>query len=578
MNDEFGTMRAALAVPPSSSTWRRHLPLAGLFLAFALFLSLGAYQLSLPGLHNDEAQEAGLQAMQILAGQPAAAFRGVGVRVGDQTWPLMVQDYIGALNIYLALPFFAVGGPSPITLRLTTLAIGLATISAVYGFVNEAFGARAAVVAALLLAGQPSFLFWNRQGVFVTSITATLGMGALWGLARWARPASAARPRLGLLVGFLLGLGVYAKLLFLWIVGGVLGAALIINAAAIVRLVLLPLHRCAHHATRLPWPRSFSAREAAAAGSGFLAGLAPLIAYNLLTGGTLASVGGNLTTSYYGVDNLDIAANLATRWDEWRAVLAGRDHLWYLGGSFGNPWTEWALAAGAIVILARAAAGRQSARRGLAVLLVAGLAFLQSIFTVSGLFPTHFAILIPFAPTLIAIGMQGALAEAPAGRPAFGWLAPALVVGALAGRDAWVNVNYHRALAASGGYNVHSDAVYALSDYLASQPADTPIVAMDWGFAPQVRMLTGGRVTPNEIFGYTWQADDSFRARLSEALEEPGALFVFHFPQETIFPRREAFEAALAERGLAPHTEIFFSRRDGAPIFEVVRVVKRRPP
>ncbi len=55
-----------------------------LFSAFCLllFLALGAYQLHLPGLHYDEAKEAGLNAMRLVSGQPVTAFRDATVRLG----------------------------------------------------------------------------------------------------------------------------------------------------------------------------------------------------------------------------------------------------------------------------------------------------------------------------------------------------------------------------------------------------------------------------------------------------------------------------------------------------------------
>jgi len=69
--------------------------------ALLLYLGLAIYQLGLPGLHYDEAKEAGLNAMEILTGAPIGAFRRAGIQLGGRTWPLMVQDYIGALNVYL---------------------------------------------------------------------------------------------------------------------------------------------------------------------------------------------------------------------------------------------------------------------------------------------------------------------------------------------------------------------------------------------------------------------------------------------------------------------------------------------
>jgi hypothetical protein len=256
--------------------------------------------------------------------------------------------------------------------------------------------------------------------------------------------------------------------------------------------------------------------------------------------------------------------------------------LWYLGGSFGNPAAEWLLGLTLVVIVVRAALRRPRSGFALAAALVAVLAWAQSIFTVSGLFPTHFAILIPFCPMLIALGADGLLAELPRPQPesrapsgpvrlAAGALVLAGLGGSLA-RDAWVDVEYHRALERTGGLNAHSDAVYALAEYLDGLPAPGPVLALDWGYAPAVRFLTAGRVAPLEVFGYSWEPDAEFEARLAPSLEAGNALYVAHWPQETIFPRRLAFEAALAARGLRGVTQQTFSRRDGAPIFDVIRL------
>ena len=72
-----------------------------------LFLALTCYQLDLPGPHYDEAIEV-LPAMQMLLGQPVETFRGAGLHVGETVLPIMVMDYIGAMNTYLVLPFFAI--------------------------------------------------------------------------------------------------------------------------------------------------------------------------------------------------------------------------------------------------------------------------------------------------------------------------------------------------------------------------------------------------------------------------------------------------------------------------------------
>lgn len=150
-------------------------------------------------------------------------------------------------------------------------------------------------------------------------------------------------------------------------------------------------------------------------------------------------------------------------------------------------------------------------------------------------------------------------------------LAPALLI---VSRDLWVDVSYHRALQRSGGLGPHSDAIYRLEAFIAEQAPGTPLVAMDWGFAPQLRYLSSGTIAPAEVFGYTWEVDPGFPERLEGHLADSRTLYIFHWPQETIFHRREAFDALAAESGLTPFTLADISRGDGAPVFQIVMLVR----
>jgi hypothetical protein len=56
-------------------------------LGLVVFLALCLYQIELPGLHYDEAREAGVPAMQLLMGQPVETFRGSGIRIMRRASP-----------------------------------------------------------------------------------------------------------------------------------------------------------------------------------------------------------------------------------------------------------------------------------------------------------------------------------------------------------------------------------------------------------------------------------------------------------------------------------------------------------
>jgi 4-amino-4-deoxy-L-arabinose transferase-like glycosyltransferase len=585
-----------------------------IFIPLAIYFALALPQLNLPGLHNDEAAEAGLQAMQILSGQPIAVFRGAGIEIGGRTFPLMVQDYIGAFNVYFVLPFFAAFGNTVTALRLYTVLIGAVTLAITFGLVTEAVSKRAAFIAAILLAASPSFIFWQRQGVFVASLTATFTVAALWTGTAWAKRGGW---KWAALLGLLCGAGLYAKLLFVWVIGGAVAALAILNLPAVIRyslrsrphlrslsrrergdLAQSPSPLRGEERSLTLFPRTATAPDLIAFTLAILLALTPLFVYNIQTGGTFLSVGANLTTSYYGVNNLNFAENLRARIDHFRAVIAGSDHLWYLGGSFENGMWEPALTLAALVIIGRWLFRRQRSRLPVAILLLLIFGIVQSSFTVSGLFPTHFAIFTPLWPIVVALAcetifdpfyepifihLSGPNLNTLSGGWVVGWLGfvnmgmVVLAVGvtSLFARDVIVTSQYHAALNQSGGLGPHSDAVYRLTDWLKENaPEGAPVVAMDWGFAPQVKMLTGGGIVPQEVFGYTWEPDEGFADRLNPALDTPGTLFIFHFPQETIFPRREQFDALVKERGWQVEQLVIISRRDGAPMFEIARVVK----
>lgn len=560
-----------------STILRRHRAWAGLLACVTIYLALALPQLDLPGLHNDEAIEGGLQAGQILDGQPITTFRGAGLEIGGRSWPLMVQDYIGAFNVYLPLPFMAVFGHTTAALRLYTVLLGALTLALAYGFSLAALGPAGALSTGLLMAVSPSFVFWQREGIFVTSITATLAVGMAWAALTYQRTR---RRRWAFLAGLLAGAGLYAKLLFLWVILGAVGGAAMVallGGALAGRLRVSPI----------PSLAAGFRRWAVCAGlfaAGTVVGLVPLLHYNLQTGGTLASLGNNLSVSYYGVNNADVIGNLRVRLGQLEQVISGREHLSFLGGSFHSPLWPYVLGAAAASILIHTLWTRR-ANAALWILGLLGLAVAQSAFTVSGLFATHFAVLAPFWPMVVAGALTLKWNRGQAGnRPthpetnrlrrgaAIGWqMAAVAVFAVLWTRDLGTTLAYHQRLHLVGGTSSHSDAVYRLVDLLVEH-AGQPVYAMDWGFAPQVRMLTRDAIVPQETFGYTWEPDEGFSARLAEALAQPDALFVFHAASDTVFPRRAAFEAEVAARGAHLETVAVLRRRDTVPIIEVVQV------
>ncbi|HSN77214.1 MAG TPA: glycosyltransferase family 39 protein [Anaerolineae bacterium] len=556
-----------------------------LLTAVLLYLSLALAQLDLPGLHYDEAREAGLNALEMLQRQDVQAFRASGVQVGAVFLPLMVQDYIGALNVYLALPLLALLGVTVPALRLVGVACGLATLLLVWGLGRElsrrtraeSTGAAGwtGEIAALLLAVNPTFIFWSRQGVFVTNVVVTLAVASVWLGLRWQRTG---RPRALYGLAVLAGLGLWSKLLFLWVLGAMAGVA----AAAWL------VSRLRGNASPLPRP---TLRSLLLAGLLFLLALSPLLLFNQQTSGTVQSIFGNLGQSYYGVENAAFQSNLVVRLGQVRTLLRG-DHLWYLGGTFANGWALWIGVGLVIVALTLAALGWRSGRdrASLPVLLLAllfvALLLVQSSFTVSDLFVTHYAIVQPFVVLLIALAADIVLKSAGRGssrealqvaggrRRALLATCTLLLVTVWLGVDAQTSLRYHQALARSGGLATHSDAIGTLAQWLDGRDAQQPL-ALDWGIDAQVRYLTANRVRPLEIFGYERldAPDPGFAGRAAQFLHDPTRLFIVRSPEETVFQgRRAALEDLAAAQGLTLVTQEVIYDRSGRAMFEILGI------
>ena len=553
-----------------------------LLAALALYLVLTLYQLELPGLHYDEAREAGVNAMEILTGAPITAFRGAGVTLGGRTFPLMVQDYIGALNVYLSLPFLALTGIGVPNLRLLPVLCGLLVLLLVERSVSEWVAWRrtrpagihdgaaqeratpislSGLLAVSLLAASPSFVFWSRQGIFVTNLTQVFVFLCVWQTVRWLRTG---KPRALVLAALAAGLALYAKLLAIWVIAPL--ALLAAGAWFAVRRRQQTVER------RFPW------RTLLAAAVALLLPLLPLLIFNLQSGGTLAAVGGNLGQSYYGVNNLAIGANLLARLGQLVQVLRG-DQFWYLGAAPGNQLAPW-LAAGVVILGAV-----RAPRVVLPPLLLLAAAVLASVFTVSDLFVTHYALLQPLALAVVGVAMgavlQGAGAAPVTSRGLFA--APRrgvaqLLVGALF--LAWLvtdllnTVAYHRALAQSGGLGDHADASYHLAYHLRYNGMGAPL-ALDWGIDATVRYLSEGAVTPIELFGYTSPEtpDADFAARLAPFLANSDNVYLLHSTGATVFHgRAEAFFATVAAQGRQAVLEREFTQRDGTPLYAIWKV------
>jgi hypothetical protein len=539
----------------------RHMP-AGV--AIAIFLSICLRQLELPGLYYDEALDLTPMLTWMHGGAPEL-LRGIGVG----RFPVMLLDYMGSLGGYVTVPFLWIFGSGVAAARLQPILFSAVTILLVHVQARRWFGPWVAGATVLLLAVQPSFVWFTRQGISVTSVMTVFAWSSLLLLHPLERPGESNLRRGWRFVGagIMLGLGLWAKLPFLW---------WLMMLAAMAVLVLLRRGMGA----RL---RDLLRRAAPFVALGFAVGAAPLLYYNfigLLRDGqphTAALIFGSVLrpTQQFGVDNLDFATNLATSWSNFKVFIDG-SYFWYNGVTFSNVYALPVLGAAAVlgVVLAPR---RRVLRRWLGVVIALPVAVFMGSFTVSGQWATHFFI-IAGLPQLVVACAAVWIAEAAAARMreldkrVFIAVCVLVLMALPAWRDVWVNQQHHAKLAETGGSGRFSDAVYKLAQYLdeRARRGEAQPAALDWGIEKQIRVLTDDRVQPIEIFGYSAEADDGFRARAREMLIGEKRVYVVLWDRFAVYNRRSEFTRLAEEMGMQVTEAFIAHERSGLPVYVVL--------
>ena len=458
------------ASPVSSGNASPSRPTAAVVAAVALLtvgvLAIAGRALDTPGLYYDEVIQA-LPAAEFLRddGRPHEIPGARSRRLFGGWFPLMTQPYMGALKSQLLIPVFALAGASAESLRLTTLLWSCLGLLLTALWVQRVYGVAAALLCAVLLAADPSFLFVGRHDWGSVALALVLRGGGLYLLTLgWQ-----ARSITGLAAGgLLLGLGLFNKIDH---AGFLVGVSLAFAATA----------------PRSVWRelRDQPRRLLAAAG-GFALGSAPIW---ISLPGVLGASQAMLASQSARPD--DFGEKLVA----WAALLDGSyfQRLMLAGGSFERlgemqaaaglfGWVFGAAAIFLAVVLARGAArgelDRASAFAWLACACV-GLALLA----IPRAARIHHVMNVQPLPQLVVA--LAALRLWRSGRAGARGLAAACVAAALVG-CLLVDAATLRTLRESGGRGRWTGALEELAQEL---PPGTPVVSLDWGFHGPLRFL-----------------------------------------------------------------------------------------
>ena len=449
-----------------------------LALSFVLFsciaLGIAGRDLAVPGLYYDEVIQAE-PAVQFLAddGRPSRIPGARTTRLFGGWFPVMIQPYMGALKSHALMPVFAAFGATAASLRLTTLAWSLVGLLFAMLWAREALGTRVAIVAGVLLAVDPSFLWTSRHdwGSFALGFLCRCA-GLYFVTTGWNR-RTAWRLFAG---GLCFGLGVYNKIDF----GVFVAAAGLALAMAFPQIVSETL-------------RTRGLRPLPAA-LGFLLGAGPMIA---AAGAVLAA------TQHVVRRQAEVSGDWAEKLHAFVAVLDGSyfHKLILAGGSFERMFEAPGAEMGRLFLVAFLACGvvlgaqllrdrrRDELDPAQSFVWLATLAIALGIFLTPRAVRIHHTLnLYPFPQLVVAVALVRLWEGAPAGGPArlLRRVGAATVLCAVSAGSLYVNFRSFETIRESGGKGRWSDTLGAFAAELASQPG-AAAVSLDWGFDGPLR-------------------------------------------------------------------------------------------
>jgi 4-amino-4-deoxy-L-arabinose transferase-like glycosyltransferase len=521
-----------------------------------LFLAAGLIFLRKTGLHYDASDELGCFY--------PCRFPVFRPKVFGQPLPLMVIQYLGAFKAWLYWPILTYLKTTVAVLRLPFLLVGAATVWLCFTILDRISGRRAAVAGALLLATDASYVItttYDFGPVVFLHFFLLAGIALLLSFERNGRLLP-----LGLAF-FLFGLALWHKALFVWMLGG-LGIAGVLVLHDRIRSLL-------------------SVRRGVVAAGAFCLGALPLLYYNAVTGGaTLHSetvMSGKAPMSqklrilkrtldgsvFFGwlteearpetsIQPASVAAKAAVR----IADTIGRvraDLLVYavVTSLLLLPWLWFTPSRTAAVFVA--------------IYLVVAWG-LMAVLPNTGATLHHVVLLWPFPHMLVAIaGAQLSYSLARYGRR----LAFAALI-LLVGSNVILLNQYHADLATLGTTAIWTDAVNDLAAFVQSVNP-THLVTVDWGYSATLCLLSDGDRPRYDISFILLQPTDAQKKWVSRLIADPRNLFVDHAADAVAFPEARKHLASIAlAAGYRRQTVIMIADRNHRPRFEIFRYVTAR--
>lgn len=535
-----------LALPKRSVRW---LPLA---ISCLLTLTAGCFLIPYAGIQMDEALFAGPYY------QPVS--REFRLRMFHHDIPLMIMTYIGTAKTLLYWPLIAIfrstfaahPRAAAWVFRLPVVLAAALTVFVFFYLTERATSRRAAIVAALLLASDPTFLLTNTFDWGPVALEHLFLVTGSFFLLKFAQNGIERYLPCGF---FFLGLALWNKAVFVWALAGLTLAVVSVFGREVAKTV-----------TR---------RHLALAVAGFLLGCLPFAIYNghrrmetfrstahLQPSGAPAkfihvrsALGGYGLYGYIVSEEYTDSPKPAVSFPG-RVASFLRDHL----GEHRGAGMEYA----ALLALLAVPLWWRS-RAAWFCLIFSGVAwFLMASTKDAGASLHHTVLLWPFPQMFVAIAIS---------RMPWRWLAGAVCL-LLVALNLLTLAQYISQFERNGAEGPFTDAIYPLSAAVAEIPGQT-VYLLDWGIELPLAVLHDGRLrmrsghdplmsdTPSD-----WDRDTAGRM-----FRDPGALFLRHVEKRENFTGvAKRFDERSAAAGCQKTNFKTIPDSNGRPVFEMFQL------
>ncbi len=517
-------------------------------IALLFFLS-GLAFIGKTGIHFDAAYEIGG-----IYSCCAYAFKPVlfGYHV-----PIMVLPYLGAFKTWIYAPLLRYFEVTPFLLRLPSLLVGTASIVLFFVLLDRTIGRRGAITGALLLATDAVFVIATTYDFGPMAFLHFFLLAAILLLLDFERTP---RYRTLALAFFLLGLATWHKALFIWMLDGLIVAAIVVFRRRVFSLVTL--------------------RRLAVGIASFCCGALPLIWFNIVISGATLRTNEVMAgrAPFYGkliVLKKTMSGSVFFGWmiddaqpsihDESAAGVAAKASIALSDLLHGRPRSNGIfyvfLAACALLPWLWFTPFRKAA---MFVFVYLATVWLQMIaLPNTGAALHHVLLLWPFPHFLIAI------AAASIAR----WRAPlwVAITIAMTGSNLLLLNQCFASLTTNGTTTIWTDAIYPLYDYLDSHKAGH-VVVTDWGYSTTLCVFSDGSLPFQDISYALLGPSDAQIDWLRSLIGDPKNVFVEHAPGSEQFVAATQRFAWLADQTHRRKEVVAVIKdRNQRPRFEIVR-------